>query len=251
MQEHWTSTLDTREAAACGTLGIPAKLELTIIAATGKSEARFHLGLTCAEQKYQTKAILKQWRNGSLQTSHPVHPFLTIQRAYHNRLMVLDLQMKGNAMQLVPIGQTGLWQYAASNTSLPGLPPAPAEIIRTSNLKLVAALGVCGFPLLRIDGSGHQHSYYLPRYGPLRADGPPLDSNALRAAWHEDMDSIPWESPFAQAMRGLYNRERFLDAVNRSVPLILMQKPRSQKAAYVKENASDAALDLVKRHFDT
>ncbi len=250
MQEQWTSTLDTREAAACGTLGIPARLETTFVEKTGQRVSRFHLAACCLECIYQTKPILTGYRKGTLEQRDAAHPFLTIQRGFINRLLLLDLQNQGKFCRLARVPGTELWQYVPGESGLAGI-TGNAEVIRTTDLKLVAALGVCGLPLLRLEGTGRNHAYFLPRYGPARADGkPPVDGHALRVAWCADKESVPWEDPFAQAMRGLYNRERFLDAVNRDAALVLLQKPRSQKAAFIHEAAGEAALRRVQEHFD-
>jgi hypothetical protein len=248
--EQWTSTLDTREAAACGTLGIPTRLETTYVETTGKRVTRIHLALCCLERIYQTKPILAGYKNGTLEKKDPAHPFLTIQRAFLNWNAILDLQKKGIFQRLAQVPGTVLWQYVPSTTGLPGT-AGRGEILKTSDLKLVAALGVVGVPLLAIEGSAGCHAYFLPRIGPIGYLGQPVDALHLMQAWRADKASIPWEDPFAQAMRGLYNKERYLDAINRDIELILITKPRSNwKSAFVRADAPDAAFDHAKRHLD-
>jgi len=249
--EQWTSTLDTREAAACGTLGIPTRIETTFIESTGKRVSRFHLALCDLDRLYQTKPILLGYKSGALANKDPAHPFLTIQRAFLNRNAILDLQNKGTFCRLARVPRTVRWQYVPAASGLPGT-GGHGEIVKTTDLKLVAALGVIGHPLLALEGSHGNHHYFLPRWGvPNDTLAPVTDALALMQAWRADKQSIPWEDPFAQAMRGLHNRERYLDAVNKDVELILMTKPRANwKSAFVRADAPDAAFDRAKAHLD-
>lgn len=251
MPEQWTSTIDTKLAAACGTLGIPTRLETTFIESTGTRVTRFHLALTSMDKLYQTKRLLTGYASGSLSATEPGHPFLTIQRAFINRAAVLDLQSKGSFFRLAKVsGTQGIWQYLPGTEGLPG-PAGHQEIIRTADLKLVAALGTVGLPLLAIDGPAGQRCYTLPRHGPPDYLGAPVDGLALMNEWRANKESIPWENPFAQAARGLHNRERFMDSINRDVELILFIKPRTNwKSAFVRADAQPAAFDQMKRHFD-
>ncbi len=248
--EQWTSTLDTREAAAIGTLGIPTRIETTIVERTGQRISRIFMAVCCIERKFLTGNILNSFRGGKLQRSEPLHPFITIQRAFENRLHILDLQNKGIPCSLVRVPATELWQYVPGGSGLPGISGA-GEVIKTTDLKLVSALALVGLAILLIEGSPGRHIYYLPRYGPARAGGlPPVDAVDFMRAWRNDRESIPWEEPFAQAMRGLYNRERYLDAIRKDVELILIQKPRSPRAALIRVDASEKAFDSMKEHFD-
>lgn len=248
--EQWTSTLDTREAAACGTLGIPTRLETTYVETTGKRTTRIHIALCSLDRVYQTKPILAGYKSGTLEKKDPAHPFLTIQRAFLNWNAILDLQNQGKFLRLAQVPGTCLWQYIPAATGLPGT-AGRGEILKTSDIKLVAALGVVGIPLLAIEGTRGNHAYFLPRHGPTGYLGQPVDGLQLMQAWRADKSATPWEDPFAQAMRGLYNKERYLDAINRDIELILITKPRSSwKSAFVRADATDAAFDQAKRHLD-
>ena len=251
--EQWTSTTDTREATAFGTLGMPVKLITTLVERTGQRITRFHIGLISACGKHRTGKILTAWRNGSLEKNQPGHDFLTVLRGIRNWNALLDLQKKGTFCHLERVPGTAYWQYVAGPYGLPGIDASiERELLKTRDIKAVAALGIAGVPLLHIVPAGALHTYYLPRYGPpLIAGGPPIDAVALLAAWRADRASaIPLHDGFATAYYGLHNRERFLDAVKKDVELILIQKPRSQRAAVVRSDASSVAFDSVKDHFD-
>lgn len=252
MIEQWTTTRDTRVAAALGTLGVPTRIKRTLIERKGEQTTRFYLALRGIDERVRcTQTLLAQWKRGALESNQPAHPFLTVLRAFANRNMLLDCANKGEFVRLVRVPGTEVWQYVRGNEGLPGI-AGHKEVIKTGDLKLAAALGVVGLPVLRIEGVHGSRQYFLPRYGPARTGGlPPVDGHALRGAWTADKESVPWEDPFAQAARGLHNRERFLDAVNKEVELVLLQKPRSVKSAGVRADAAPAAWDKMKKFFDS
>jgi len=244
------TTTDTRIATALGTMGVPCKLNTTLVEATATRETVFSMGSKSVCGRHDTRRILSDFRSGKLEQAEPAHAFLTILRAIANRNAILDIQNKGISHVPRQVGDTCVWQMVRSNEGLPGC-AGRGEVVKLDDLKMAAALVTCGFPLLAIDGGGHRHYYQLPRFGPVPAQGqPPLDAVELLTQWRKDMESIPWEKPFAQAARGLYNRERFLDAVNRDIELVLLLKPRSQRSALVRADATGKAFDQVRRHFD-
>lgn len=251
MPEAWTSTLDTASAAAFGTLGVVIRLHTTFIEQSGERSTRFHLSLTSLDRKYDTRRIRAQWRSGKLETVEPAHPFLTCMRAIQGRAALLSLQKSGSMLRLVQVPGTELWQYVPSATGLPGT-AGHLEIIETTDIKLVAALAIIGIPLLSLSGSEGRHLYRLPRYGPRRQDSiPPIDGLHLMEAWRRDKEEIPWEHPFAQAARALHNRERLVEAIRRDTEMVLLIKPRSSwKSALIQADATPAAFDKVKQHFD-
>ncbi len=58
------------------------------------------------------------------------------------------------------------------------------------------------------------------------------------------------EHPFLYAMKAQCAKERILDALRSEERMVLIRKPRSNKAAYVNEGASNAKLDKMKRFFE-
>ena len=250
MTEQWIQTLDTRIATAMGTLGVPVRLKATLIERTGERVTRFFMALTSLDRTYKTREILSLWKRGIMEDQERDHPFLTIMRGIENRRAILAFQKARKFVHLARVPGTEVWQYIAGGVGLPGI-KGHLELLETADIKMVSALGVVGFPLLSITGNAGSHRYYLPRYGPPRQDGlPPLDGRALVSEWRKDKNALPWENPFAQAARGLHNRERFMDSINREVELVMIMKPRSQRAAFIRADASPQAYDEVKKHFD-
>ena len=250
MSEQRTLTRDTRLAAALGTLGVPIEIHKTREAYSGKVLYIFHLGLRSVCGRHNTCQLKARIANGRLEHEDPTHEALTALRAMMNREKLLDFQNKGVFLRLEAVPNTPLWQYVPGDTGLPGR-AAAKELIETHDMKLVCALALVGVPLLAMDGQRGHYRYFLPRHGLPRSDGqPPADALRLMQAWRLSRDSLPPDCPFAQAMWGLVNRERLVNALHAEIETILLRKYRSQKSALVRADASDAAFDKVKEHFD-
>ena len=248
--EQWILTSDTRLAAAFGTMGVPIRLKATLIEKTGERITRFCLALQNIEGTFITGALKKQWEKGTLEKTTPAHPFLTILRGMENRRVFLDFINKGIPCRLVQTSAPGIYQYIPGGDGLPGI-AGHADLFTTMDIKIVAALGLVGLPVLRVDGSPGNHKFYLPLRGPARPGAlPPVHAADFATAWRTDKESIPWEEPFAQAMRGLYNRERILDAINKEIPLVMIRKPKTRRSAFIQADASPKAWDHMKEFFD-
>lgn len=251
MPEFWSQTDDIRIAAACGTMGAICKLETTLHERSGKKEAVFHISPKGIGTPYDFPRIRRDFQKGQLERSEPAHPFLNILRACENRSRLLDLQSRGLPCHLVQVPGTDIWFYVRGNTGLPGVQGA-GEVIQLRCLNSVAAFGLIGIRLLAMEGHAGNFRYSVPRYGPPRRDGTRPDGVALLTAWNRDKESIPWEDPFAQGQRGLYNRQRFLDAISEDIGRVLLLKPGSRllRSALVRMDAGAQAFDQVKRHFE-
>lgn len=251
MSETWTSTLDTASAATFGTLGVPIRLETTLVEQTGQRTTRFHLAMASLDRRYDTRRIRAAFKSGRLETTDPGHPFLTGMRSLQNRRALLETLKKGDPYQLVRVPGTELWQYLPGGPGLPGT-HGHLEVLETPDLRIVAALATIGLPLLAITGSEGSYNFHLPRYGHPRADSiPPMDGVHLLASWRRNMEEIPWEHPFAQAARTQHNHSRLLRAIREDTERVLLIKPRSSwRSAIINADASPAAFDQVKRHFD-
>jgi hypothetical protein len=250
MTEQRTLTRDTRLAAALGTLGVPIEIHKTRDAQSGKVLYIYHLGLRSVCGRHDTRRLKSQINNGRLEAAEPTHEVLTALRAMKNREALLDFQNKGAFLRLAAVPQTPLSQYLPGDAGLPGKQGAK-ELVETHDLKLVCALGIVGVPLLAMDGQRGNFRYFLARYSLPRADGPPpADAVRLMQAWRAGREAMPADCPFAQAMWGLVNRERLVNALNAEIESILLRKPRSQKSAIVRADATDGAFEKVKEHFD-
>jgi hypothetical protein len=244
--EQWSFTTDTGMAAAFGTLGMPVHVFKGMLETEGKVRARFGIGLTDVERKYKTKALQSAIRSGKLQHTTPDHPLCVILRAFHNREALLDLANKGRAIRLVKIPRAETFRYEPSDTGLPGVKRGDA-ILRTGDLKLASALATIGLPILAIEGPRHQHVFSIQAADHIH------NGVELMHAWRAKPEAIPWSHPFAQAMRGLHNRERLLDAIHRAGIKITLTAPNGRAAivtADAQGNTSAAAMDAASDFLD-
>jgi hypothetical protein len=244
--EQWTHTTDTKLAAAFGTLGMPVRVKNTYDEMSGTEIVRFQIGVVNVDGNANTNRIRACLKSGSLEEKQPAHPFLTILRAYRNRELILDCANKGERIHLVQVPHTRLFQYVKGDSGLPGIKPGDT-VLRTGDLKMVAALGIVGCGLLKIEGSQGNRIYHVKALA--MCEGQPVDGAALLQAWRSDMASIPWEHPFAQAARGLYNRERLLDAVNKCGRMVMIRKKKTARTAIIAEHAKEEAWDEVAEFF--
>ncbi len=247
--EQWTVTTDTRMAAAFGTLGMPIRIKGTLDTKDNVERRRFFIGLINTDGNYRTKALQKGLREGTLEAREPAHPMLTCLRAHQNRSRLLDCANKGARILLAQVPGTEIFQYVEGDTGLPGV-KGHADLIKTPDLKMAAALGIVGLPVVWIDGAEGARNFFLPRFGQVRQGFGKVDGLRLMKAWRADKASIPWADPFAVAARYLYNRERLLDAIHNHQSRLLLHKPRSVKAAYIQPNASAEAFDIVRNFFN-
>lgn len=234
----WTTTTDTRLAAAFGCLDIPIRPQKVLDERTGTRLTRYHLGLQSADGLFKTKELQAALKAGKLPPAHPLRVML---RACIARERLLDLANRGIFCTLLPVdGAPGLYHYEPSSHGIPGLPTVGPPLFRTGDLKLVTALGTVGLPVLHIEGPEGRRLFYLPARGQPRPGGlPAVDALAIKKAWMADRSSIPWEDPIAQAMRVLWNRERLLDVVHGAPDLVLLGK--GKKKATVRSDATDTA----------
>jgi len=249
MQSYWTLTNDRRVAAALGTLRIPIQLRTTFLEKEGTRVTRFLLKLKSDDGKWDTKRIISGFKSGALASKEPAHPFLTQMRAFENRERVLDLALKGTPCRLIPVPNAGgIHQYVPGGDPLPGVKSGMA-VIETGDIRMVAALGLEGFPVLKIQGTRGDLIFTLPAFH-QRNDGRTIDGVALLRAWRQDKMSVPLFEPFALGAFALHNRERLLDAERKDVELVLVRKPRSLRSALVRADATPTAWDRVAEFFD-
>jgi hypothetical protein len=142
--EQWTTTTDTRIAAAFGTLGMVIRPKKVLDERSGVRVVRYHIGLESVDRAYQTKPIQHAATFGTLAQDHP---FLTILRACENRRRLLDLANRGTFCALRPVaGAPGTFQYVPADGGLPGL-PATGVIFCCTNISTPSSTA-CEMPMV-------------------------------------------------------------------------------------------------------
>jgi len=249
--EIWTATRDTRLAASLGTLGVPIRLDSMIDERTGRSQTTFYLGVSSADGGVfvpNTKALKDRYEKKELDTEEPEHPLLDCLRGMYNWSMILDAVNKGRRIRLARVPGTSRTIYVDSDSGFPGV-EGHGGLLRTGDVKMVAALGVVGVPILRVEGARGSRKFTLPCVGMKVGGEPARDAGLLMKQYREDTFT-DFEHPFLYAMKAQVAKERLLDALNSEEKMVLIRKPRSSKAAYVNEGASDEKLDKMKRFFE-
>jgi hypothetical protein len=245
--EQWTTTEDVKLAAAFGTMGMPLRINRCHDDSTGTETCRFGVGLCNVEGTESTAKLRAALNNGTLIQNKPNHALLVILRTFENRERILDFAKQQKGMTLMRQPGADTWQYFDGPAGLDGVKRGDA-IVKTGDLKLAAALATIGLPLVKLEGSPGQYTFTVRCLTPA---GEAKDPVPMIEAWRKDKASLPWEEPFAQAMRGLYNRERLLDAVRVAERKILIRpNVKAIKSALISEHSSPAAWDRV-HHFLT
>lgn len=240
--QFWTTTRDTRLAAALGSMGVMIKLETSADALSGHRRTLFFLGTKSMDGRHDTKLLIARFQSGFLEQNEPGCELLTNLRGMMNRDMILDLQHKGEFMELRPVGKTGVWQYVRGRSGLPGVSGHRA-VVETRDIKIAAGLGLVGIPLLAIRGTRGNFIYDFPELGPVRADGSRYETLKLRDAWRTNRESMDPACPYTQGMYALDSRERLVNALNGGVTNILLRKKGTLRSAVVREDASDEAFE--------
>lgn len=238
--EQWAHTTDTGMSAAFGTLGMPVKVLKGMLEKEGIVRARFGIGLRNVEGNYKTKAIQSAFRARKLP---PAHPYAVIMGAFRIRELFLDLANKGTCLRYVKEEGADLWKYLPGDSGLPGVKRGDA-VIRTGDLKLAASLARVGLELLAVEGERNRRVFTL------QAARPGVNGGELMLAWRADPESIPWENPFAQAMRGFHNRERLLDAVNRAAIKVTLIGETGRHAIVTSDNEGNVSGKAMKTACD-
>lgn len=247
MQEHWHMSTDTAEAAAFAALGATIKIVANLHERTSTREVRLFISPHTTGNVWKVGKIRQSMKAGTLTRSEPSHPWLTCRRALANREAMLDIQKQGKRYTLLPVpGTDGIFQYMPSDTGLPGI-KGHAAAVRTTDLKMAAALATAGFPLLAIEGSGAHHTYTVAAF---QVPPAPIDAAQLVSQWREDASAMPFALPFVQAATALLFREQLRREISVAIDTILIHKPRTTSHAAIRADSAPQAWDKVAQFFN-
>jgi hypothetical protein len=213
---------------------------------TGNANTTYYLGVTCVNGIYRTKKIKDRYEKGELQRDEPGHHLLDGLAGMHNRERILDATEKGKFIRLAKVENVDRTVYVDSDSGFPGITGQQA-VFRTGDLKLVAALGRVGVPILAVEGPQGSRRYLLPMQ--WECFGKPTDVGAFVKAYREKTLK-DLEHPFFYALGGLQARERLLDALRDEVELVLIRKPGSSKSAFISPEINGKGLDKMRNFFN-
>lgn len=244
--EIWTATRNLRLAAGLGTLGVPLRIERMVDERTGKASVVFNLGIRDTFGTIETKPLKDRYEKGDLEREDPAHRLLDALAGMYNREMILDATEKGRFIRLAKVRGADRAVYVDADSGFPGI-TGHAAVMRTGDLKLVAALGRTGVPILWVEGQRGSRKWLLPTV--WECFGKRVDIGAMVKDFREDTFADT-EHPFLYAMGGLKARERVLDAMREERELVLIRKPGSSKSAFVDPDSTNAALDKMRKFFN-
>lgn len=163
---------NTQLAASLAALGFPCDCKPLVDVDTEKTarEFLFQSRSLRPEFAHLSIQIAKQWSDGTLARSDPMHPLCVMMHAQHNYNRILDMH-HGAIMNLRGTAGGRLTIYRRDTQLDPltkfAVKDQSGHDIRLEcpDLALAAALGLVGLPVLDFDGNEGSRRYWLPRHG--------------------------------------------------------------------------------------
>lgn len=259
----YTRTTNVNRAAALSTLGIEIQVDQTTDLQSGKgwktllvaNESSDVLqallkpkaGAAPHTPKHQTKLILGMLQNGQLAKADPHHPLLDMLGACANREALIDWQKTGKPYRVAHIEGTHRSALVPGDEpeSLKALPTA----LRTTDVKLAAALARLGCPIHRIAPTADPDivKFCFPAAGYPLGQPPVIVADLVNAYRSDRLPEISPEHPMLWMMQCLINREAILDFMFRQTPTILIRAPGTGRASLVRKDATPECLDKVRK----
>lgn len=254
------STRNTDLAAALGTLGFACSTHAVVDQASGRKRTAFFFGresLAAEFKALSSRQLIKDFESGQLERECPEHPLLDCLAGCLNRSRILDWLNQSHPMCLHAVQHGGqpVRMIYAHGSELPSFMLGNA-FVTTPDLKKVAALGRVGCPLIKWEGHPTARRFYVAKHGHFlkgeRLDALQIfqDYAARGSDGKRKLEREQPEHPFLYVMRCLENRDRLLDHLNREIEVVVMQA-LSGKKAFVRADASDAALARAEQHLLT
>jgi hypothetical protein len=248
------STRNTALAAALGTLGVKVKSEKqTRVISRARGDIvedprlTFHLGMMPRESTLSTQALIKRLRSGQLEREMPDHPLLDALGGTLNRECLLEWLKNGTRMRLAQCGP-GRTRYIPGEETEAMKRLMPMQLSGTRDLKIVAALGRVGIPLIRWDGPRDHRIFWVATKG-HNMQGLFHDADDLvKRLRSGELEKQEPAHPFLIAWEGLRNFNRLLDHLHREKELLLLTAPGTQRAAFLDERATGKAHDRAADH---
>lgn len=243
------STASAKLAATFAGLGfVVTTRETEIIELDNKLNLRFFISERSTARPALERDLLREhWENGGLEKADRFHPFLCGMAAVRNMAMLQRWQSTaGLRMRLTLKGALYEYQPGEEDSRM----TLATECIRSKDLPLMAAMGVIGFPVIDTEGEAPRRLYILPNLGldPMQQKAAQLVKRA-QPGKALDLEAQNPEHPLCLAYNGAYAFAKLNAHIKKLSRNVLLKAPRSRRRALIPENASDALLDEVGRHF--
>jgi hypothetical protein len=241
--EQLIPTPDTKLAAVLATLGFPLKLRDVHDEQSGRTDYTWQITpISVSRPSLSLAELLKLYRSGELETKDPEHPFLDGMHALRNRERILTLIKEGRSITLAecPGGKRTCYVHHAAVEV-----PASFGRFVTRDFRLVCALGRMGIPLVSWQGVTGSHEWTLAKRSVL----PGLKLDAATVSLALEQNTLGEDHPIRFCIKALENHSRCLNAIAQSKSVILIRKPRSMRAAWIHQDATDHAFERIAKHF--
>ncbi|HSJ03339.1 MAG: hypothetical protein ACAI34_20730 [Verrucomicrobium sp.] len=207
--------------------------------------------------KFDTKKLLADFRAKKLQSTDPTHPFLTCLRGQGNREQLLTWIKQGRPCRIAVVSNAGGMTCLEPGQEPMGwkLGQKDFETWTTDDLKLAAALGLVGVPVIAIESLDERRTRFtLPRYGyelgGQRTDAIQVTKDFRRGALKKlnPSHAVVW------GYQTLLNRDKLLRDVNDQRELVMLRYKdtrewrRDTRSALVVDDASNDVLDRATQH---
>lgn len=240
--ELYIPTPDTKLAAALSTLGFPVKLRDVLDDVTGSEQLTWQITpKSVSLPALKLHNLIKHLRDGTLEKEDPQHPLLDGIAVIRNRERILDLLKQGRPITLAVCAGNVRTCYVHHPLVDP---PVSFGRFKTTDFRLVCALGRLGIPLVSFTGS--HGSYEFTTTSKAVVAGMHYDATALDLA--RKRETLSPEHPLLYCIKTLENHSRLLNVISASRHTVMIRKPGSKKAAWIHEDASNDAYDRVRKH---
>lgn len=244
----WCNTSNLNLCTAFATCGVDFTFERLLDEPTGQQSTRFFLALgSRGDVHISTPGMLRQVRSGDLERTDPSHPLVDCLQGLLLREMLVTWLKRGTRFKLVPVvGTNRATAIMGTEATLP-----VGELIRTSDLKLVAALMRSGLPCVGIEPGVEDRKFLIKPRGLFpEVDGVQLAKD-IRSGELAKRDP---GHPALWVMMALRNRDAIRAQITKGAELVLIRNARSAawrnlcRSAVIYPDATSEAFDKVQRH---
>lgn len=254
---HYTTT-NTAHAACLRALGFRVSVRNTEAMRSGHRSHSYAVEVATLDGAgnvlIDLPTLMQTWKGGGLVKIDPLHPWLCGLRALHNYKALLAWLKDGTSQRLVTVSQRHATQYVSGTTLLSDYAAQPVQM-RTNDLRLAAALGTIGLPVVKIEGSDQRRALFVIPVQcyelvlPINNLAGRYDARELVARVSEGSHELILEQanpthPLAYAMRALRCYRELMEILSGKPTQLLMQHGEKwQQTGLLPGNPSGRMMD--------